>query len=55
MICVVHPVGVQDRSGACVLLEKAKDRLLEIIFADEMFNHKRTVFRLLIFITREGF
>jgi putative transposase len=36
LICVVvHSAGIQDRVGAHLLLHKAKDRCLKIIFADE--------------------
>ena len=41
LICVVvHSAGVQDRNGAHLLLEKARDRLLKIIFADEGYSGK---------------
>lgn len=41
LICVVvHSAGVQDRNGAYLLLEKAKDRCLKIIFADEGYTGK---------------
>ena len=41
LICVVvHSAGVQDRNGAHLLLEKARDRLLKITFADEGYSGK---------------
>lgn len=41
LICVVvHSASVQDRDGACLLLEKAKDRFVKIIFADEGYRGK---------------
>jgi putative transposase len=41
LICVVvHSGGVQDRDGACRLLQKAKDCLLKIVFADEGYKGK---------------
>ena len=45
LICVVvHSAGVQDRDGACLLLEKARDRLLKIVFADEGYSGKLVEF-----------
>lgn len=41
LICVVvHAAGVPDRTGAYLLLHKAKDRLLKVIFADEGYLGK---------------
>jgi len=41
LICVVvHSAGVQDRAGAYLLLERAKDRCLKIIFSDEGYLGK---------------
>lgn len=41
LICVVvHSAGVQDRNGAYFLLNKAHDRCLKIIFADEGYLGK---------------
>ena len=34
---VVHSAGVQDRDGARLLLERAKDRCLKVVFADEAY------------------
>ena len=45
LICVVvHSAGVQDRHGACLLLEKARDRLLKVVFADEGYSGKLVEF-----------
>ena len=45
LLCVVvHSAGVQDRHGAGLLLEKAKDRLLKVIFADEGYSGKLLIF-----------
>ena len=41
LICVVvHSAGLQDRDGAPLLLEKARDRLLKIVFADQGYRGK---------------
>lgn len=41
LICVVvHSAGVPDRTGAYLLLHKAKDRLLKVIFCDEGYLGK---------------
>jgi len=41
LICVVvHSAGIQDRQGAHLLLEKAKDRCLKVVFADEGYSGK---------------
>ena len=45
LICiVVHSAGVQDRQGAYLVLEKAKDRCLRVIFADEAYLGKLIAF-----------
>lgn len=37
---LIHSAGIQDRVGAHLLLEKASDRLLKVIFADEGYKGK---------------
>jgi putative transposase len=45
LICViVHSAGLQDRQGAQLLLDKAKDRLLKTVFADEGYRGKLVEF-----------